>query len=60
MEWKGEIAMDVLIAFFMGSVTGCLIMAFVNSCSNTNKIYEAYMEGFIDGKNDKNGERYEV
>lgn len=42
--------MDILIAFFIGSLCGGLVMAFMNGCANTNKINEAYMEGFIAGQ----------
>ena len=42
--------MDILIAFFIGSLGGGLVMAFMNGCTNTNKINEAYMEGYIAGK----------
>jgi purine-cytosine permease-like protein len=42
--------MDILVAFIIGSVAGCLVMAFVNGCANTNKINEAYMEGYLAGK----------
>jgi hypothetical protein len=42
--------MDILVAFFIGSFCGCLVMAFINGCANTNKINEAYMEGFIAGQ----------
>ena len=46
--------MAILVAFFMGCLGGSLVMAFANACFNTNKINEAYMEGFLAGRNDKN------
>jgi purine-cytosine permease-like protein len=44
--------MDILVAFFVGALFGGLVMAFMNGCSNTNKINEAYMEGYLAGKNE--------
>lgn len=53
VERKGEINMDVLIAFFMGCLGGAVVMAFMNGCTNNKLIEEAYMEGFIAGNKDK-------
>lgn len=47
---EGEIDMDILLALFIGAVFGALVMAFFNGCSNTNKINEAYMEGYLAGQ----------
>lgn len=47
---EGEIDMDILIAFLIGSFAGCSVMAFMNGCANTNKINEAYMEGYLEGQ----------
>ena len=46
--------MDILVAFSVGLLVGVLFMAFSNACFNTNKINEAYMEGFLAGLNDNN------
>lgn len=42
--------MDILIAFFMGTLGGGLVMAFMNGCTNANKENEAYMEGYLAGQ----------
>ena len=47
--------MDILVSFAIGAFAGSIVMAFVNGCANTNKINEAYMEGFIAGQRDKGG-----
>lgn len=49
--------MDILVSFAIGSFAGCLVMAFINGCANTNKINEAYMEGFLAGQKDERGRR---
>lgn len=48
--------MDILVSFAIGAFAGCLVMAFINGCANTNKINEAYMEGFLAGQKDQIGE----
>ena len=45
--------MDILIAFIIGSAAGCLVMAFMNGCTNNKLIEEAYMVGFLSGQKDK-------
>lgn len=45
--------MDILIAFSFGALAGALVMAFLNGCANTNKVNEAYMEGFLEGQREK-------
>ena len=47
--------MNVVVAFLIGSSLGALAMAFMSACASANKINEAYMEGFLDGKKDKEG-----
>lgn len=42
--------MDILVAFLIGALAGALVMAFMSGCSNTNKINEAYMEGYRAGQ----------
>lgn len=49
--------MDILIAFLIGNLCGGLVMAFMNGCANNKLIEEAYMEGFLEGKRDKRGEK---
>lgn len=45
--------MDILVAFLIGAFAGASVMAFMNGCSNTNKINEAYMEGYLAGQVEK-------
>lgn len=45
--------MDILVAFFFGALSGALVMAFLNGCANTNKVNEAYMEGYLAGQVEK-------
>ena len=48
--------MDILVAFVMGTFSGTLVMAFMAGATLVRKENEAYMEGFLAGKRDKNGE----
>lgn len=45
--------MDIIVAFFIGAFLGSLVMAFMNGCTNTNLINEAYMDGYLAGKREK-------
>ena len=45
--------MNIVIAFFVGSVCGAAVMAFMNGCTNNKLIEEAYTEGFMAGRNVK-------